>query len=366
MNINAHLLQTLNHGPLKASIGDDGKVVVTVEFPTDDQGYTERACGAVDCEPKLFKIRGDIPKTEGRRCPYCGQQGDSSSFATVDQVRYAREKVEREAYAALGDVFHRTLVDGLRLDSHGRRRIGSGMFSMGLSVTRQRQVQPEVQLPKSERPRRDVKCGKCGIDHIVFGLATWCHSCGADIFDDHVRAELCDIRKLLQDCVARRQENGERLYARQAGNVLEDLVSAWEAGFRYLLQRHFLAKSKTRAETNAFIQKTIRNQLQGIERSAEVVREHLGIEVFANVDPVDVARAGKMFAARHTVTHCLGVTDEKFVTSSGSGHVGRELELDPEDLRWLAESVQGWLLGAWSGAFPKPEVGQETCGEKQP
>jgi len=350
MDINKHIFQKLNQGALKASPGGDGKLVVQVDFPADEQGFTERRCAAVDCEPRLFKIRGDLPKSESRRCPYCGQRSAGTYFATEDQVRYARESVRREVGEAVQDAVHRMIRDALSLDTRGRRQLGSGMFSMDLHVTRQRESQPGVPLPKSERPRRDVKCGRCGLDHIVFGLATWCHSCGSDIFDDHVKSEFRDIVNLLRACVNRRQADGERLFARQAENVLEDLVSAWEAGLRYLLQRHFLAQEKTRTEVDEIIQKSIRNQLQGIDRSAELLREHLRVEVFATVDASDIGRAATLFAARHTVTHCLGVTDPKFVAKVGTGYVGREVNLDPEDLQWLSGFIEARILEVWAAS----------------
>jgi len=352
MDINEHLVKHLNHGPLRASSGGDGKVTVQVEFPTDEQGFTERGCHAVGCEPKLFKVRGDAPIGQSRWCPYCGESGDSCSFATDDQVRYAREKVLREAGEAFHDAMHRMMRDAFKLDSRGRRKIGSGMLSMELSVTSHRETKPDVEPPKFERPRRDVKCVTCGLEHVVFGLATWCYGCGTDIFGSHVAAELRDIAHLLQDCVSRRGEIGERLFARQAENVLEDLVSAWEAGFRFLLQRRLLSQGKTRGETEAFIQKTIRNQLQGLDRSAELIRLHLGVEVFAPSEASDVATASVLFATRHPVTHCLGVTDPKLVAKTGSGHVGREVDLEPSALQWLTTFVERKLIEVWSAAFP--------------
>lgn len=352
MDINEHLRQKLNHGPLKASSSGDGRLVVQVEFPTDEQGFTERGCAAVDCEPRLFKIRGGMPKGESRRCPYCGQLGNGNSFATVDQVRYAREKVRREAGEAMHDAIHRMMHDVFKLDSRGRRKIGSGMFSMELSVTSHRETKPDVEPPKFERPRRDVKCGTCGLEHVVFGLATWCYGCGSDIFGAHVAAELRDIADLLQDCVSRRGEIGERRFARQAENVLEDLVSAWEAGFRFLVQRRLLSQGKTRIEADAFIQKTIRNQLQGLDRSAELIRLHLGVDVFAPSEGSEVAKASVLFATRHPVTHCLGVTDPKLVAKTGSGHVGREVDLEPSALQWLTTFVERKLIEVWSAAFP--------------
>lgn len=352
MDINKHLVEHLNHGPLRASSGGDGKVTVHVEFPTDEQGFTERGCHAVDCEPKLFKVRGDAPIGKSRRCPYCGESGDSCSFATDDQVRYAREKVQREAGEALHDAMHRMMRDAFQLDSRGRRKIGSGMFSMELSVTRHRETRPDVAPPKFERPRRDVKCGACGFEHVVFGLATWCYGCGKDIFGAHVATEMRDVGSLLQDCVTRRAEIGERLFARQAENVLEDLVSAWEAGFRFLVQRRLLSQGKTRSETGAFIQNTIRNKLQGLDRSAELIRLHLGVDVFAPSEASEVAKASVLFATRHPVTHCLGVTDPKLVAKTGRGQVGREVDLDPSALQWLTTFVERKLIEVWSTAFP--------------
>lgn len=355
MDLNDAFRRHLNRGPLQAHREGADRLSVRVTLPVDEHGYLERSCADPECEPKLFKVRGEPRADEDRCCPYCGKAGDGNSFATTEQVRYAHELLTRQAGDAIHDAMYDEMKRAFRLDSRGRRKIGGGLFSMEMSVERHRQWQPPVQQPRSERPRRDVKCGQCGSEHIVFGLATWCHTCTTDIFDAHLAAEMADIRALLQDAVSRRSELSARLFARQAENVLEDLVSAWEAALRHLQGRFLLAQGKKRSEVDQFIQKTVRNQFQGLDRSAELLREHIGVEAFKDVPPNELARAGGLFAARHAIAHCLGVTDRKLLSKAGSGHVGRELDLDPADLQWLAAFLETRLRAVWSVAFPKKQ-----------
>ncbi len=88
---------------------------------------------------------------------------------------------------------------------------------------------PSVRKPFEEEIQRDVVCPHCGLDHVVFGLATWCGDCGRDIFLTHVRAEYGVVQKMLGDVVRRQEELGPRVGARDIDNALEDVVSIYEA-----------------------------------------------------------------------------------------------------------------------------------------
>jgi ribosomal protein S27E len=41
---------------------------------------------------------------------------------------------------------------------------------------------PQIRPTIEEELRRDVTCPKCGLEHAVFGLASWCPDCGAIFF----------------------------------------------------------------------------------------------------------------------------------------------------------------------------------------
>ena len=125
--------------------------------------------------------------------------------------------------------------DALDLDSGSHRRIGSDMFSMEMRLERKHRSPPLP--PRDETLRRDVTCPECGLEHAVFGLATWCPDCAADIFLTHVRADLDVVRKMLDDIPSRKERLGGRVMARDTENALEDVVSIFEAVMKHTYQR---------------------------------------------------------------------------------------------------------------------------------
>lgn len=351
MEPNDALIRQLNQGPLRAVQGADGNIIVHVKFPTDAEGYTERQCPRSSCQPLLFKVK-DGPSEGDRCCPYCRQQGDGGAFATDEQKRYANEVLAQQAKQGMSEVVHRMMQETLGLDASGKRRIGSGMFSMEISLTRKDEPVLPVDPPKSQRPRRDVQCPECRLAHVVFGLATWCHGCGRDIFGAHIQAEIRDIIRLLDDAVARRGEAGERVYSRHLENVLEDCVTMWESALRYLLLRHLKEHGMPDLESQEYIQKKLRNQLQSIAKSESLVKRHLKVDIFADVASEVRKRVTHLFEARHPVTHGLGIVDRTFVAKAGSGCLGREIELVPSELSDLVLFCQGRILHVWRSAFP--------------
>ena len=177
----------------------------------------------------------------------------------------------------------------------------------------------------------------------MFGLATWCPSCGQDIFVAHVQAEADVLRKVLGDASERRARLGARVAARDVENALEDVVSIFEAVLKVVVRRGLVRRGKTKDEAEAILKK-VRNAFQSIPRGRSLIDELLGEDLFLNVPAPDVERLRIIFEKRHPITHNLGIVDRKYLDQVRSGErEGREVRVAEEEALWALEKAVGVL-----------------------
>lgn len=90
-----------------------------------------------------------------------------------------------------------------------------------------------------------ILCPHCTLDQTVFGLATWCADCGADIFLTHFDGELAVTRLMVDDIERRKESLGSRVAAKDLENCLEVVVSAFEAAVKAVTRRAPAKRGKT-------------------------------------------------------------------------------------------------------------------------
>jgi len=158
-------------GPHKIRKTGANKYEMSVSIPQGPDGMMARECTDASCSPGYFKVKGGTGITEGQAtafCPYCRRSGKPSDFVTKEQLRYVDKIVEKEATAGVENM----LRDSLGLGSSGNRRIGGGLFSINISLKGPASL--PVAPPIEEELKRKVICPHCGLEHAVFGLASWC------------------------------------------------------------------------------------------------------------------------------------------------------------------------------------------------
>ena len=303
---------------------------LSVPVKTDDLGMVERSCPDDQCCPGVYKVKfGTGITDEGYDrcfCPYCRQEGDPSDALPEAHRKYLETVLLTEVEKGIGDMFE----DALDLDSGSHRRIGSDMFSMEMRL--ERKHRPPPLPPRDETLRRDVTCPECGLEHAVFGLATWCPDCGADIFLTHVRADLDVVRKMLDDIPSRKERLGGRVMARDTENALEDVVSIFEAVMKHTYQRTVAPEGLAKPER-------VGNAFQNLNH-AEVLFRDVGIELFERHSPKLVEQMRHTFAKRNPITHSLGVVDRRFVDQGETAKVGTEVNLTVEEVLTATEFVE--------------------------
>ena len=305
---------------------------MSIAIPPRDDGRVARECPSM-CSPGYFKVKVDTGLTgqEAAFCPYCRHEAPPSDFTTKEQVRYAKDVLLNEAHRGIGDM----MKEALGLGASGRRRMGGGLVSMELSY---KPSQPRaVRFPHEDEVRRDVVCPHCALDQTVFGLATWCSDCGADIFVTHVAAEIAVTKLMLDDIDRRRESLGPRVAMKDIENCLEDAVSIFEASTKALVRRR-LALDGTDAAAIEAEMKSVGNAFQNMERSKKELAR-----LFA-ISPTDAELWESMdacFQKRHPVTHNLGVVDKKYLERTNqSEQEGREVNLAPDEVAKVLAEVE--------------------------
>jgi hypothetical protein len=293
-------------GPLNIrDVGRD-QYRATINPPKDADGRIARECPDASCSPGYFKVKSGTGITGGQAsafCPYCRHEAEPNDFATKEQQRYARDLVMREARRGVDNMIR----DTLGLGSSGRRKMDGGLISMEISL--KSAPLPHVPPPFEDEVRRDVLCPSCGLDHTVFGLATWCADCGTDIFLTHVATELAVVRRMVGDIDRRRETLGRRVAAKDLENCLEDAVSIFEAAMKVITRRRLLASGVTSEDVEARLKK-VGNAFQNVARAGELLSHILAISA---VPAAPWDELGASFEKRHPITHNLGVVDRKYL-----------------------------------------------------
>lgn len=322
----------------------------TINVPTDELGMAGRECPRGACAPAYFKVKPGTGITENHQrayCPYCREEGEPTDFTTQAQVEHGKNILKREALKGVGEY----LSDSLGLDRRGRREFGGGLLSMTMEM-KPPQL-PSIGRPIEEELRRDLYCPNCTLAHAVFGLATWCPDCGADIFPSHVAEELDLLRKVLADVEERKKRLGPRLAARDIENTLEDLVSLVEVVLKILTKRHLVMTGMEDSEADDLLRRRVRNAYQNLDRAAKVFPEQTGVELRnAAISPEEFERLAKSLQKRHPITHNLGVVDRQYLErASAGGLVGQEIRVTQQEVQWAIDKVEILLAKAHERLF---------------
>ncbi len=344
-------------GPNRVRRLSDEQYEMSISIPVDADGLLGRECTDTRCSPGYFKVKTGTGLPGGQEasfCPYCRTSAPPREFTTREQVRYARDIATAEAVRGLEGM----LARALSLDSSGRRQIDGGLVSIELSM--QKPAERPVFRPFEEELRRDLRCPDCGLDHAVFGLATWCPDCGADIFLTHVEAEIAVIRRML-DCVdSRRKELGPRVAARDIENALEDAVSVFEAVLKAITRRYLAGKGIPSDEIEASLDR-IRNAYQNLSRAAKTFKAFTSEDLYQGIGTESLSDLAEVFAKRHTITHNLGVVDRRYLRRALAGHLrGREVRVSVAEVQDALDLVSRIVSSAYARSFRPAMVEPEV------
>ena len=316
-------------GPHRIKRTGSDEYAMNVTLPKDTDGRIARECPDETCSPGYFKVKLGTGITEGQEvayCPYCRVKNAPNDFTTQEQMRYAKDLVLKEAH----DGVDRMLKETLGLGSSGKKTIGAGFLSIEMSYKPGQR--PHVRRPFEEDVRRDVVCPHCGLDHSVYGLATWCADCGEDIFLTHIEAELKVVQTMLFDTGRRRESFGDRAAAKDIENCLEDAVSIFEAVLRAEARRYLAQTDKTGEDTDQFFKK-VGNAFQNVRRAESIFEKDFNVSLLRALSEAEISALERTFEKRHPITHNLGVVDKKYIERARTaGRKGREILVNVDEI----------------------------------
>lgn len=320
--------QNNNRSIIQRNISDT--FTMNIQVPTDSDGKTARECPSDNCSPGYFKVKSGTGITENHQtayCPYCRHSSEPNNFTTKEQLRYAKDFAIREVNSEV----NRMIQNALDIGPSGKKKIGTGPFSIEMSF--KPSTLPHVRRPLDEELKRDVICPHCGLDHSVYGLASWCPDCGQDILLTHIESEYNVIRIMVQDIKRRKELLGPRIAAKDIENCLEDVVSIFEAVIKIFTQRFLTNSGLSNPEIYEFFRTKIGNKFQSISRTEQFFTSEFQINIYDPTDSSKIKWLSDLFEKRHPITHNLGIIDRKYLEKVRTAdREGREIRVNIDDI----------------------------------
>ena len=318
--------------PFVRRLGGD-RYEIKVPVPIGPDGRIGRECPNSECSPGSFRVKPGTgivaPSQSVAYCPYCRFEAEPSDFTPERVRKYAREVAFNEVTREIVDPFLSSLrktLKGLERSSRGMIRVqsrGSASFC------------PQPHRPLQEALIRDLVCPHCGLDHAVYGFATWCPDCGENVLPVHVSRELLAVRQLIAPFENR--QDHDRASTRAIENALEDVVSVFEASMKHLVVGRVVEIYGE--EVAASRLKRIGNGFQNIGRACEILSAEVAFSLIGPVPESVVQRVSQIFEKRHVITHNLGVVDARFQKRTGDARLGREVSVSRYEIEFSIDFV---------------------------
>ena len=322
--------------------GSRDRMVLSFPIPKSPKGRIQRYCPSTGCTPRRFQL-GDAPLgqqiakehealvrrqpgTSGVTCPYCGGDSDDQSFMAPEDIEAAKKHIEWAV--------HQDISDHLDEMARGfnRKKIGSSLVSVSMSVKRSHKPQPYIWR---DDLLRGLTCDLCSRAYGVYAIALFCPDCGGRNVHVHFKREVELIEKQVALSEEANTRGDEELAYRILGNAHEDVLTALETYLKALFI--FLAKRRSNSETFERLAKEARrgNPFQRVDRASELYGK-------INIGPFRVLSSDEReflilhIEKRHVIGHNLGLADEKYLQNVGHGSEGENVRILAEDVRRFA------------------------------
>jgi hypothetical protein len=141
---------------------------ISVSLPTDSRGLIGRECPSCG---QYFKLKpGTGLPVDDCRCPYCDHSDEAGSFATREQLEYAKS-------VALNEVNRSVIAPMMQRWGRELERSTRNSF-IKLSV--RYRYQPIPIFGYQERQlETDVRCSSCSLKFAIYGVFATCPDCGS-------------------------------------------------------------------------------------------------------------------------------------------------------------------------------------------
>lgn len=303
------------------SLGNSFKV----DIRPDKDGFIGRECPNPKCE-QYFKItlgtgiKGPAPC----HCPYCGHTDEPQSFATQEQIEYAKSIV----FGIVMDAVRHDLK-ALEFDHKP-----TGPFGIGISMKLKPGDPVPVRWYREKKLETEIVCDQCTLRYAIYGVFGWCPDCGIHNSLQILSKNLELARKKL---VLAESVDGE-LAETVVADALAGVVSAFDGFGRELCSR---------GETKA--------SFQNLDGGRTRVLREFSFDMTETLSEQEWASACRSFQKRHLLAHRMGVVDEEYVkkASDPGAVVGRKITLASGEIASLIEIVERLGRRLYEGVMPK-------------
>lgn len=321
----------------QTGVNEDGNPSFAVPLDTDEDGLLGRECSNADCTLRYFKISVDEDESRDSplndatiHCPYCGHADSFQEFHTEDQIKKVHSMMLRDVEQTMTDMLNKAF----RPLNNQR-----GLIRLSMKATANL---PPLHRYVEKKLKQTTTCPQCSQLYAVYGISYQCPFCGGGTIAVHLRDSVQTIRVLSAEAEQIGQKHGAAVHDKMLGNAYGNIVTTFE-GFLRRIYAAALRKSRPPAEVET-LEAKVRNSFQRLDGAEELLRRDLSVGLFDSADPKDRDRLGAVFAKRHTLTHNLGLVDQKYRDQVKAWEKpGQEVPLDASEILWAADSVERLL-----------------------
>lgn len=279
---------------------------VSVEMPSDKDGFFDRECPSQECTFQ-FKVHEDDWRDKVRDdevfCPFCGHTAGSDSWWTQQQLKHAKEAAIAQIE---GRISGATKRDAQRWN---RRQSKKSFISMTMKVnSRPRQV---MLPPAAAKPMElKISCPECACRYAVIGTAYFCPACGHNAADQMFEQSIKGIRQTLGslDIMADAMPDRDAAENTKCQIIEYGLQSAVTAFQRYAEALYGRFPSLAQPRRNAF---------QSLREGSDLWDAATGKRYEDHLVDTELQTLQKYFQQRHLLAHRQGLVDTDYLNKTG-------------------------------------------------
>ena len=281
-----------------------GDLNISVTIPLDENEMIGRAC--LECE-QYFKLKpGTGIETDHCHCPYCDYEGNSDTFWTQSQLKYAES-------IAMQQVFKKIVKPSLdKLTSSFKqleRNSRNSLIQFKVTTTGNNLKFPIKYYSESEL-ETNITCDNCGLEFSIFGVFSKCPDCNKTNAFLIYEKSLEVIKKKLD--IFSKPNIPKDIIEISLSSILTYAISAFDGLGKELRNKkpeHYPSRPRNLFQ-NIYILNEKMNNLLSDKHS-------------------DFNELIKCFQVRHIFEHNMGVVDSDFVIKvpNSSSLLGRKYKL---------------------------------------
>ncbi len=307
-------------------------IKISVELPSDAEGYLDRQCPQQSCRVKFKVLDEDWKarvKDEQAFCPICCFDAPADEWNTDEQTDY----IKRAAIAEAENRIHSALEEDARIFNRNQR---PGFIQLSMSV--KPDSEPTIlPIDAAKAMRQKFVCEVCGCRYASLGVAFFCPACGHNsaisMFDQTVGISLkvVSMASSIRNTIAAAYDDD--VAQNSVRDMIEGSLGRLVGAFQHFSERLFDSLP------GAAGIKRRKNVFQNLSESSDLWRKAAGKGYDTILTLAEFQELEVLFQKRHLLAHRSGIVDQEYLDRSGdkSYVLGQRLVVQDSDIVRLAE-----------------------------